>query len=291
MEKAVAGPSNIREAEDYKSKLDSLFDEFSIMIRNDDREALETTVRNVKRHMQGTWGNMAGAKVEVVLLTIKDPACTALRKPLEQDLVTTSDPDEDIPTGEDVFKTLPEGQKQKVKDDCISLFENMSAATHHISVAMANLASLAKNTDPETFRIILKSSVQPLVQLNLSDDILDITRDKPPNLQQKTHKETVKKDTLPDPNNSKLKKEPANSPTRLLTAAVYVKLNKHLFNEGTQTEAASRFNVKLKALGQILSGRCYLGGKDRSIAQKKQGMEEPAPQKKRKRPAISNDED
>ena len=48
MEKAIAGPSKIREAEDYKSKLDSLFDEFSIMIKNDDREALETTVRNVK---------------------------------------------------------------------------------------------------------------------------------------------------------------------------------------------------------------------------------------------------
>ena len=41
-------------------------------------------------------------------------------------MVTTSDPDEDIPTGEDVFKTLPEGQKQKVKEDCISLFESMS---------------------------------------------------------------------------------------------------------------------------------------------------------------------
>ena len=206
-------------------------------------------------------------------------------------MVTTSDPDEDIPTGEDVFKTLPEGQKQKVKEDCISLFESMSAATHHISVAMANLASLAKNTDPETFRIILKSSVWPLVQLNLSDDILDITQDKPPKPQQKSHEETIKKDILPDPNNSKLKKEPANSATRLLTAAIYVKLNKHLFNEGTQTEAASRFNVKLKALGQILSGRHYLGGKDRSIAQKKQGMEEPTPQKKRKRPAISSDED
>ena len=120
MEKAVPGPSNIREAEDYKSKLDGLFDEFSTMIRNNDREALETMVKNVKRHMQGTWGDMAGAKVEVVLLTIKDLACAALRKPLEQDMVTTSDPDEDIPTGEDVFKTLPKGQKQKVKEDCIS---------------------------------------------------------------------------------------------------------------------------------------------------------------------------
>ena len=241
--------------------------------------------------MQGTWGDMAGAKVEVVLLTIKDPACTALRKPLEQDMVTTSDPDEDIPTGEDIFKALPEGQKQKVKEDCISLFENMSAATHHISVAMANLASLAKNADPETFRTILKSSIQPLVQLNLSEDLLNITRDKPPNPQQKTHEETVKNDILPDPYNARLKKEPPNSATRLLTVAVYIKLNKHLFNEGTQTVAANKFNVKLKALGQIISGRRYLGGKDRYIAQKKQGKEEPTPEKKRKRPTISSDED
>ena len=291
MEKAVPGPSNTREAEDYKAKLNSLFDKFSTMIGNNDMEALETTVKNVKRHMQGTWGDMAGAKVEVVLLTIKDLTCTGLREPLEQDMVTTSDPDEDILTGEEVFKTLPEGQKQKVKENCISLFESMSAATHHISVAMSDLASLAKNTDPETFRIILKSSVWPLVQLNLSDDILDITRDKPQKPQQRTHEETVKKDILPDPNNSKLKKEAANSATRLLTAAMYVKLRKHLFNEGTQTEAASKFNVKLKALGQILSGRHYLGGKDRSIAQQKQDMDVPTPQKKRKRPAISSDED
>ena len=98
--------------------------------------------------MQGMWGDMAGAKVEAVLLTIKDPACTTLRKPLEQEMVTTSDPDEDIPTGEDIFRTLPKGQKQKVKEDCISLFENMSTATHHISVAMANLAALAKKRGP-----------------------------------------------------------------------------------------------------------------------------------------------
>ena len=98
---------------------------------------------------------------------------------MNQDPVTTSDPDEDIPTGEDVLKTIPEAQKQKVKEDCINLFESLSVATHHISIAMANLASLPKNTDPETFRIILKASAQPLVQINLSDVILDPTHDKP----------------------------------------------------------------------------------------------------------------
>ena len=241
--------------------------------------------------MQGTWGDMTGTKVEVTLLTIKDLTCTALRESIDQDPVTTSDPDEDLPTGEDVFKTLPEAQKQKVKEDCISLFENLSTATHHISISMANLASLAKNTDPKMFRIILKSSVRPLVQLNLNDDILDPTHDKPAKPQQKAHEEMIKRDILPDANNSRLKREPANSSTCLLTVAIYVKLRKHLFNEGTQTEAATRFNVKLKALGQILSGRCYLGGKDQSIAQKKQEVEGQVPQKKRKRPGISRDED
>ena len=92
------------------------------------REALETMIKNVKRHMQGMWGDMTSARVEVTILTIKDPACTVLRESLDQDPVTTSDPDEDIPTGEDVFKTLPEAQKQKVKEDCISLFESLSTA-------------------------------------------------------------------------------------------------------------------------------------------------------------------
>ena len=120
-------------------------------------------------------------------------------------------------------------------------------------------------------------SVQPLVQLNLTDAILDPTRDQPAKPQQKAREETIKKDILPDANNSRLKKEPANSSTHLLTAAIYVKLRKHIFNEGTQTEAATRFNVKLKALSQILSGRHYLGGKDRGIAQRKQEVEEQIP--------------
>ena len=234
---------------------------------------------------------MAGARVDITVLTIKDPVCTLLRESIDQDPVTTSDPDEDIPMGEDVLKTIPEAQKQTVKEDCINLFESLSTATHHISIAMANLASLAKNTDPKMFRIILKASAQPLVQINLSDEILDPTRDKPTKPQQEAHEERIKQDILPDTNNTRLKREPANSSTHLLTAAIYVKLRKYLFNEGTQTEAATRFNVKLKALGQILSSRYYLGGRDRSTPQKKQGVEEQVPQKKRKRSVISSDED
>ena len=107
---------------------------------------------------------MTGARVDVIVLMIKDPACTLLRESTDQDPVTTSDPNKDIQMREDVLKTIPEAQSQAVKEDCINLFENLSTATHHISIAMANLAALAKKVDPETFRIILKASAQPLVR-------------------------------------------------------------------------------------------------------------------------------
>ena len=61
MEKSIPGPSNVREAEDYKTKLDGLFEEFMNMLRRDNKDALETTIKNVKRHIQGTWADMTGA--------------------------------------------------------------------------------------------------------------------------------------------------------------------------------------------------------------------------------------
>ena len=178
-----------------------------------------------------------------------------------------------------------------MKEDCINLFENLSTATHHISIAMANLATLAKKVDPETFKKILKASARPLVQINLNEEILDPTHDKSTKSQQEAHEEKIKQDVLPDANNARLNREPANSSTCLLTAAIYIKLKKYLFNEGTQTEASTKFKVKLKVLGQILSGKHYLGGRDQSTTQKKQEEEEQVPQKKRKRAVISSDED
>ena len=43
----------------------------------------------------------------------------------------------------------------------------------------------------------------------------------------------------------------------LLPAVVYLKLKKCLFNEGTQIEAATKFNMKTKALGKLLLGKHY----------------------------------
>ena len=102
----------MREAEDYKTKLDRLFEEFMNMLRKDDKDALETTIKNIKRHIQGTWADMMGTRVDVTVLTIKDPVCTLLRESIDQEPVTTSDPDEDIPMGK--MSSIP-SPRHKVK--------------------------------------------------------------------------------------------------------------------------------------------------------------------------------
>ena len=247
MKKVNLGPSNVHKAEDYTKTLNGLFDEYMDMIRKDNKDALEIMIRDVKKHIQGTWTDMISTQVDIMILTIKDTSCTLLRESLDQEPMTTSDPDDDSPTGEDIIRMLPQAQSQEVREEYINLFENLSTATHHISVAMANLSALAKKVDTQTFRIILRASAQPLVQININEETLDPARDKPVKSRQESHNEKLKQDILPDATNTRFNGEPANSSTHLLMAAIYLKLKKYLFNEGTQTETSTKFKVKLKA--------------------------------------------
>ena len=54
--------------------------------------------------------------------------------------------------------------------------------------------------------------------------------------------------------------KPKNGPTHILAAAVWLKLNRKYFNEGTAKEACERFEVRAKQLSRVLMGRKYLGG-------------------------------
>ena len=245
---------------------------------------------------------MATADFIITTLTITDPSCAALQESLDPQPVMSSDPEEDLPTKDQVIKMLLQGQSKVVSDHCITLFNSLGVATHHISVAMANLSALAKLVDVETFKMILRASACPLVQINIDEDMLDPTKEKPTPSKKETCKEKLRKTLLPDEMNTKFCREPANSATCLFTAAVYLKLKKDMFNEGTQVEAVTKFNIKSKTRGQILSGKCYWGSKDRKAAAERKSLPAPMsvkppeeaesqPTRKRKRMVISSDED
>ena len=73
-------------------------------------------------------------------------------------------------------------------------------------------------------------------------------------------RDKVRKMVLPIPDATCLKHEPRNGPTRILMAAVWLKMSQKYFNEGTVKEACELFNVWAKQLSQVLTGKKYLGG-------------------------------
>ena len=77
---------------------------------------------------------------------------------------------------------------------------------------------------------------------------------------------------LPIPNAPCLAHEPRNGPTRILTAAVWLKMSRKYFNEGMAKEACKRFDVRAKQLLRVLTGRKYLSG---TQARKRKATKEP----------------
>ena len=171
------------------------------------------------------------------------------------------DPPEEIPSGEEFLHKLPERARQVEETAFIVDIFNHAAQVHeHLSEVCANIATLAKITNKMTLMTVINGAVQPLVQLNIPEGFLNPIEDKKAPTSEEEKKEKVKKTVLPIPNATCLKHEPRNGPTRILTAAVWLKLSRKYFNKGTVKEACKRFLVRAKQLSRVLTGRKYLGG-------------------------------
>ena len=134
----------------------------------------------------------------------------------------------------------------------------------------ANLSSLAKVTDWETLKLIMKSAVWPLIQMNVPEGFLDPVKDKEPQMSEEELAEKIQKTTLPRLKAACFKHEPKNRPTRILAVAVWLKLKRKCFSMGMANEACELFQIRAKQLSRVLTGRKYLGGKKTPV-QKERG--------------------
>ena len=80
-------------------------------------------------------------------------------------MVLKTDPDDDVPTGHKVVGKLSQTKKlsQPAINNIISLFNHLSEAHAHMLTATANLSLIGKIVDAETFRMILRASIRPMV--------------------------------------------------------------------------------------------------------------------------------
>ena len=202
---------------------------------------------------------MAEADVDVVLKSIHDPSCVCLCQHLTTKGVDVTEPATDVPEGWTFLRQLPEKvQKTEVQELIVTCFNHLSEAHAHMLSFAANMSSLAKITDPETFNMVMKAAAQLMIQINVPEHYLSPVQDPPPKTTTEEHLSWLEKVLLPQP--LSLAWEPRYGPTRLLAAAVWLRLKCKFFNSGTAKEACTMFEVQAKQLSKLLSGKVYLGG-------------------------------
>ena len=256
-----AGAQNLEEAEQYMDRINNVFDHLSTLIHEDKKDALELTIRNFKKLVVKQWEMMGDADKDVILHTIKDPAVVYLCQHLTRGGVKVFNPPDEIPTSPEFIRQLPERMRQAEETVFITdIFDHAAQAHEHLSSVCTNISALAKITDKTTLLTIINGAVRPLVQINIPEGFLNLVEDRHPKTTEEERREKVCKTVLPVSNSPCLAHELKNSPTQILAAAVWLKLNRKYFNEGMAKEACDRFEVRAKQLSRVLMGRKYLGG-------------------------------
>ena len=252
-----ARAQNIEEAEQYVDHINNIFDHLSTLIHEDSKDTLGQTIRNFKKIVTRQWETMGDADIDVILHTIKDPTAVYLWQHLTRGGIKVVDPPEEIPTGTEFIRQLPKRARWAEEMAFISdIFEHTARAHEHLS----EVCALAKVTDKATLLTVINGAICPLVQLNIPEGFLNPVEKRRAKMTEEERREKVRKTVLPIPNVPCLAHEPRNGPTRILAVAVWLKMLRKYFNEGTAKEACEQFDVWAKQLSRVLTGRKYLGG-------------------------------
>ena len=254
-----SGPQNPVEAQSYMDQLNAIMSTFSDLLVDDWKDALRSTIKILKKLMVKYWWQMAEANVDVVLWSIHDSNCVYLWQHLTTDGVDVAELATDVPEGWTFLRQLPKKvQKMEVQELIMTCFDHLSEAHAYMLSFMANITSLAKITDPETFDMVMKAVARPMIQVNVPEHYLSLVQDPPPKTTAEECLSQLEKVILPWP--ASLTQEPWYGPTRLLAAVVWLCLKCKFFNGGTTKEACTMFEVWAKQLSKLLSGKVYLGG-------------------------------
>ena len=256
----------------------SIFDD-EVTTLSDVREtAYKNFIMAYKTAFTDIWPKIDGADIEVILDSVKDTELRQLRRmadmlsPAEEQPKLVEE-QRGVPTSDDILGSLvsriPE-QKPPNKQTCSlisDVFKNLAEAHQHYAAAVKNLAEVANLVSPEHLTIILAAAVQPNLQLVLPPGQVSPLFAPPPTPKTSStsdRKELIqlcKNAILPDPSHSAFDKFEERTPTRVLAAAVYCTLEKHLFDDTTpHADVASKFRVTAAQLHKAITGIDYKSG-------------------------------
>ena len=165
-----SGPQNPAEAQMYRDKIDDIMEMFSDLLADDHKDALWSTIVSLKKLMVKHWQQMAEANVEVVMKSIHNPSCVCLCQHLPTEGIDVMEPVMEIPEGWTFIRQLPKKvQKTEVWELIVMCFNHLLEGHTHMSSFAANMSSLAKICDPETFDMVMKAATRLIIQVNVPE--------------------------------------------------------------------------------------------------------------------------
>ena len=193
-----SGPVNLQEAKKYMDHINDVFDTMAEMLHSNNKDALPKCIRTFKKLIAKDWHSMTDADPEVVIRLIYDLTCIYLCQHVTKGGIDIMVPDEEPPSGKDFVRKLPEKRwKQEELELIIRIIDSACEAHSHLAMVTANLSSLAKVTDQETLKLIMKSAVWPLIQMNVPEGFLDPVKDKEPQTLEQELAEKIERMILP----------------------------------------------------------------------------------------------
>ena len=241
--------------------------------------AYETFVMAYKEAFAAIWPKIEAADIKILLQSVKDTELQELRR-LTQILCpdkarpTLMQEKWNMPTLDNILgglvNMIPE-QKLPDKETCsliADIFLDLAEAHKYYASMAKGLADIAGLVSPEQLTLILSAAVPPTLQLVLLPGQLSPLSTPPPPPKTSTtptgQQELIKyfkSKILPDPSAVAFETCEARTPTRVLAAAIFSTLEKHLFDDTTaHAEVTSNCSITAAQLHKSITGVDYKGG-------------------------------
>ena len=262
---------------DIKEAIDVFDDEISL--EGDCRAtAYENFISSYKTAFAHIWPKIETADVKIVQ-SVKDKELNELCRMTEMMSSDSSKPalikeNRPVPALENILGSmvnrLPD-QKSPDKDTCklISMiFSDLAEAHKHFANAARGIADIATLIAPEQLTLVLAAAVPPTLQLVLPPELVSPLSTPPPPPKPATtalgRLEMVKyckTKILPTSTDEAFLKCEERSSVRVLAAAVFLTLEKHLFDETTaRADIANTFHITSAQLHKAMTGIDYRSG-------------------------------
>ena len=267
-EEELHGFINLTEAKAHVNALEAQMAKIRRKVKDKETtDLLDEVLEGIKEILSDLTPSMQLADTRTIAKAIRDKYFHTLLTRSDELEETLQEilPDEELPGAPEVIR-MAEVKKEMSKEDKIlvaELFSNLEVAHDHMGYSMWPVEQAIQDTWPPQLLTIVQASIRPLIQLKeLSPLEVTSTQKKTTELPDEQEKR-VEILLTPDPQAPLLRKEKANSETRLLAVTYAFKILSSFGSGTTQKHMQETYTVKAKQLAACLTGRKYLGGSDR----------------------------